>query len=69
MVHVTTSRATFTGGSRVRVVGYIVPTGTPQSQQQQRAIPVTTRNAKLYREVVAITGWISDEASRKKKKS
>lgn len=65
MVHVSTSRATFTGGSRVRVLGYIVP----KAGAQQQAVPVTTKNAKLYREVVAITGWISDEASRKKKKS
>ncbi len=65
MVHVTAARATFTGGSRVRVLGYIVPT----QGGQQRATPITTRNAKLYREVVTITGWIVDEAKRKKTKS
>lgn len=65
LLHVTTDRASFSSGTRVRVVGYIVPTQGGQA----RAIPVTPANPKLYREVVAATGWIVDEARRKKAKS
>lgn len=65
LLHVTADRASFAGGTRVRVVGYIVPAHGGQA----RAVPVTASNPKLYREVVAATGWIVDEARRKKPKS
>jgi hypothetical protein len=66
---VTTEQMRFFRGTRVRVAGYVLPPGagttkavTDGKRLQQEAVPVTSKNAKLFREVEMVASWIASEA-------
>ncbi len=73
VIRVSVEPLSFMRGSRMRVTGYTVPEGSPvrqagNNQVRENAILVTdVRNPRLYREVEAIAGWISDAAGRQGK--
>ncbi|MFL5561970.1 MAG: hypothetical protein ACJ79K_10885 [Gemmatimonadaceae bacterium] len=63
----------FFRGTHVRVSGYLLPPGAGTvaavkngTRLEQSAIPITEQNARLFREVQAVSGWITSEANRKK---
>ena len=68
---VTTEKMRFFGGTKLRVAGYLLPAGAGTTKAvtagrlEQQAIPITAENAKLFREVEVVAGWISAAASRK----
>jgi hypothetical protein len=69
---VTADQMRFFRGTRVRVAGYVLPPGagtttavTNGKRLQQEAIPVTSANKKLFREVEMVASWISSEAKIK----
>ena len=64
----------FFRGSHVRVAGYLLPPGAGTvaavkngERLEQSAIPITEQNARLFREVQAVSNWITSEAKRDKK--
>lgn len=69
---VTADQMRFFRGTKVRVAGYVLPPGagttkavTDGKRLQQEAIPVTSANKKLFREVEMVASWISAEAKVK----
>ena len=59
----------FFRGTKVRVAGYMLPPGagttkavTNGKRLQQEAVPVTSKDAKLFREVEMVASWIANEA-------
>lgn len=69
---VSTEQLRFFRGTRVRVAGYVLPQGagtakavTNAKRLQQEAIPVTSKNAKLFREVEMVASWIANETKVK----
>ena len=69
ILQVNANRQAFLRGTRLTVTGYVLPPGAPTTgtgkATVERAIPVTNRSP-LFPEVRAVTGWITDEANRKK---
>ena len=66
---VTTEQMRFFRGTRVKVAGYVLPPGagttravTNGKRLQQEAVPVTSKEAKLFREVEMVASWIATEA-------
>jgi hypothetical protein len=66
---VTTEQMMFFRGTKVRVAGYMLPPGagttkavTNGKRLQQEAVPVTSKDAKLFREVEMVASWIANEA-------
>jgi len=66
---VTTEQMKFFRGTKVRVAGYMLPPGagttkavTNGKRLQQEAVPVTSKDAKLFREVEMVASWIANEA-------
>ena len=73
-VVVQASDVRFFRGSHVRVAGYLLPPGAGTvaavkngERLEQSAIPITEQNARLFREVQAVSSWITSEAKRTKK--
>jgi hypothetical protein len=69
---VTADQMRFFRGTRVRVSGYVLPKGagtttavTNGKRLQQEAIPITSKNAKLFREVEMVASWIANESKVK----
>lgn len=69
---VTAEQIRFFRGTRVRVAGYVLPPGagttkavTDGKRLQQEAIPITSANTKLFREVEMVGNWIVNEAKIK----
>ena len=63
----------FFRGTRLRVTGYLLPSGAGQATSvangkrlEQSAIPITEQNARLFREVQVAANWIVSETNRKK---
>jgi ABC-type phosphate transport system substrate-binding protein len=63
----------FFRGTHVRVSGYLLPPGAGTvaavkngTRLEQSAIPITQQNPRLFREVQAVSSWITSEAKRKK---
>lgn len=73
-VVVQASDVRFFRGSHVRVAGYVLPPGAGTvaavkngTRLEQAAIPITEQNARLFREVQAVSNWITSEAKRTRK--
>ena len=73
-VVVQASDVRFFRGTHVRVNGYLLPAGAGTveavkngTRLEQAAIPITEQNARLFREVQAVSNWITAEAKRAKK--
>ena len=70
IVRVSAEPLSFVRGSRMQVSAYTLPPGATlatDEQLQQDAVQVTTvRNARLFREVEAVAGWINDAAQRRR---
>lgn len=73
-VVVQASDVRFFRGTHVRVNGYLLPAGAGTveavkngTRLEQAAIPITEQNARLFREVQAVSNWITSEAKRAKK--
>ena len=68
ILQVNVSRTAFLRGTRLAVMGYVVPPSTNTvgsgPATAQRAIPVTNKSP-LFQEVRAVSGWIADETRRK----
>jgi hypothetical protein len=69
---VTADQMRFFRGTRLRVAGYVLPPGagtttavTNGKRLQQEAIPVTSANKKMFREVEMVASWIANEAKIK----
>lgn len=69
---VTAEKMRFFRGTRMRVAGYVLPPGagtakavTNSKRLQQEAVPVTSKNAKLFREVQMVASWIANETKVK----
>ena len=65
---VTAEQLRFFRGTRLRVAGYVLPPGAGTTKAvsdgkrlQQQAIPVTSKNAKLFREIEMVASWIANE--------
>ena len=67
-LRVQVDRASFTAGSRIQVTGFIVPKALSTTPVQQRAIPITSNDKKLFSEVKAASSWIVEAAGRKSPK-
>jgi hypothetical protein len=73
-VVVQASDVRFFRGTHLRVNGYLLPAGAGTveavkngTRLEQAAIPITEQNARLFREVQAVSDWITSEAKRTKK--
>lgn len=65
MLHVGAQPQRFTSGTRLRVVGYVLPASTPDGREtRQEATPVTADQRALFSEVRAAGRWIEDGANR-----
>lgn len=69
---VSAEKIRFFSGTRLRVAGYLLPPGAGTTQAvadgkrlEQTAIPVTTSNPKLFREVEVVSSWIESASKRK----
>jgi hypothetical protein len=69
---VTADQMRFFRGTKLRVAGYVLPPGAGTTKAvsdgkrlQQSAIPVTSKNAKLFREVQMVASWIANETKVK----
>lgn len=71
MVRVETSRRALVGGSRVRVIGYLLPPPPKDTRvagpTSQPATVITSDQTALFGEVRAVGGWIEDAAGRAKR--
>ena len=69
IVRVSAEPLSFVQGSRMQVTAYTLPPGATlatDERLQQDAVQVTTiRNARLFRELEAVAGWINDAAQRR----
>lgn len=68
-VQVTAERNAFIRGTRLDVVGYLIPQGAPTTgttPSVQRAERVDSKQP-LHQEVRSIAGWIADAANRKRR--
>lgn len=63
MLHVTAQPQRFTSGTRLRVVGYLLPAATPGERSQKEAIPITSDQRALFAEVQAAGRWIEGKAN------
>ena len=71
VLRVQTERIFLASGTRLRVAGFIVPPTvrlTSGNAVQQTAIPITSENARLFREVQVVAQWIADAAARRPKR-
>lgn len=70
IVRVSAEPLSFVQGSRLQVTAYTLPPGAmlaTDERLQQDAVQVTTiRNARLFRELEAVAGWINDAAQRRR---
>lgn len=69
---VTADKMRFFRGTRLRVSGYVLPPGAGTTKAvsdgkrlQQQAIPVTSKNPKMFREVQMVASWIANETKIK----
>lgn len=54
------------GGTEIKVRGFRLPEGRPTTPgSQPPMVPVTDADQRLFNEIEAIAGWISDAAQRK----
>ena len=75
MLRVSTAPQTFGGGTRLTVVGYVLPTASRPAAAAAAAAPapqeatvVTSANRALFDEVRAAGRWIEDEAKRTRRR-
>jgi hypothetical protein len=71
VLRVQTEKIFLASGTRLRVAGFIVPQAvrlTSGNAVQQTAIPITSENRRLFREVEVVAQWISDAATRRPKR-
>lgn len=71
MLRVETSRRALVGGSRLRVIGYLLPPQANDARStgptSQPATVITSDQTALFGEVRAVGGWIQDAAGRAKR--
>jgi hypothetical protein len=71
MLRVETSRRALVGGSRLRVIGYLLPPQATDARAtgptSQPATVITSDQTALFGEVRAVGGWIEDAAGRAKR--
>jgi hypothetical protein len=71
MLRVETSRRALVGGSRLRVIGYLLPPQATDARStgptSQPATVITSDQTALFGEVRAVGGWIQDSAGRAKR--
>lgn len=68
IVRVEASPLAFTGDTRVRVAGYLLPQPEPSvSGDTIATIPVTADDRELFQELESIGRWIADAARRRRR--
>jgi hypothetical protein len=71
MLRVETSRRALVGGSRLRVIGYLLPPQASDARStgptSQPATVITSDQTALFGELRAVAGWIEDAAGRSKR--
>lgn len=70
ILRVEASPKSFSGGSGLRVIGYLLPPAarSATAQAMEQATVVTAAQKGLFSEVRAAAGWITDEAKRTSKR-